>query len=451
MRIEPAIRIALIYAIISLFYLFVSDSLVDRLVADVNTRLVQTTKGTAFVLFSALVIYLLIRSELQKRQRLRDVAMRAQRLEAIGQFSTVMAHDFNNMLMVVIGALEVSEDTLPPDHPARAHLANALKASEKAGALTHRMLIFSRQGHLPAKSVDVNESARELAPLLNVATGQNVSLHCNLSEGLPPVIAEPCKFQNILLNLIINARDAMPNGGDVVLETARERVESQLTEGLWIVPPGDYVTIVVRDTGHGMSKHVMSKVLEPFFTTKPFGKGTGLGLTTLREGLDAWQGHLIITSASGVGTNVKMYLKIAESDDAATPALKSADIAGGTKGETILLVENDPEVCAAVSNQLQSLGYKVHTAATVTEARLILKNEGKVDLLLCDIYLDGTTSGAALAKQARTLDKDLKLILMSGYSDPGLTADLTDLSGLGWLAKPFDRSALRRELRKLLD
>jgi signal transduction histidine kinase len=308
MRFEPALRIALIYAGFSLFYIFVSDVLVEHLVADTGARMVQTAKGTIFVLFSALVIYFLIRAELKKRARLREVALRAQRLEAIGQFATAMAHDFNNILTVVIGGLDMSEDILPPDHPAHVHLANSRNAAEKAGELTHRMLIFSRQSHLTPRPVDVNQSAKELIPLLNLATGEKVSVRCKLSDELPPVIAEPSKLQNILLNLIVNSRDAMPSGGDIFLETDRERVESQLSNGPWTVPPGDYVTVLVRDTGEGMSKKIMEKVSEPFFTTKPMGKGTGLGLTTVRDSMRAWQGHLMITSSSGLGTTVKMYL-----------------------------------------------------------------------------------------------------------------------------------------------
>ncbi|MEI4262019.1 ATP-binding protein [Roseovarius sp. D0-M9] len=451
MRNEPALRIALVYAGLSLAYIFLSDWLVEHLFANSSAGVIQTIKGAVFVSLSALVIYLLIRAELRKQAWLREVATRTQRLEAIGQFATVMAHDFNNMLMVVMGSMELSEDTLPQEHPARKHLANAMIAAEKAGGLTQRMLVFSRQGHLRSKPVDVNQIARELTPLLNLAAGENISLCCNLSEGLPAVMAEPGKFDNILLNLIVNARDAMPKGGDVVLETASERVESQLSEDHWTVPPGDYVTVSVRDTGHGISKHNMKKVLEPFFTTKPVGKGTGLGLTTLHDSMQAWQSHLMITSADGLGTTVKMYLTPASHEDPASLMEKRSDRTASSKGETILLVENAADVRSTVTDQLKSLGYQVRSAASVPEAQEVLQEGPKVDLLLSDIMLDRDKTGVALAKLARSADKTLKIVLMSGHADPVLTAEMTNFAELGWLAKPFGRSALNRELRKLLD
>jgi len=355
------------------------------------------------------------------------------------------------MLMVLLGSLELSEDTLPPEHPARAHLAIAMNAAEKAGGLTHRMLVFSRQGHLPTQSVDVNQSARELAPLLNLAAGENVLLQCNLSEGLPPVMAQPGKFENILLNLIINARDAMPKGGDVVLETAAERVESQLSDGQWTVPPGDYVTVLVRDTGHGMSKQIMKRITEPFFTTKPVGKGTGLGLTTLRDSMQAWQSHLMITSSGGLGTTIKMYLTPADLEDPASVKEKTPAMTAGSNGETILLVENVSDVRSTVTDQLKSLGYDVRSAASVPEAQEVLRGGCKINLLLSDIILDRDKTGVALAKLARSADKTLKIVLMSGYADPVLTSEMTSFAELGWLAKPFDRATLNRELRKLLD
>lgn len=450
MRLEPALRIALIFTAVSLFYIVLSDRIVEQIVADSAIGMVQTAKGAAFVLLAAFVIYYLIRAELKKQARLREVALRSQRLEAIGQLATVMAHDFNNILTIIIGAVEMSEDTLPPEHPAHAHLGNAMSAAEWAGRLTNRMLVFSRQGQLPPQPVDVNQSAQQLTPLLSMATGEQVSLRFDLSDGLPPVQAEPSKFENILLNLIINARDAMHGGGEIVLETARERVDTKLTEGTWTVPPGDYVTVLVRDTGHGMSKHVMEKVLDPFYTTKPLGKGTGLGLTTLREGMQAWDGHLVITSARGVGTTVKMYLTPASHKAAPNPEKMPPDKAAGRKGETILLVENEAKVRGAVADQLKRLGYDVRTAANVADAREILRTGGTIDLLLSDIMLDGKTTGVALAKQARVENKSLKLMLMSGFTDPVLTAEIANFADLGWLAKPFDRTTLNRELRKLL-
>lgn len=428
-----------------------SDALVEKIVPDISARLVQTTKGAVFVLFSALVIFLLIRAELKKQERLREAALRAERLEAVGQLAAVMAHDFNNVLTVVIGSLEMSEDTLPPGHPARAHLATSMYAAERASRLTRQMLIFSRQGQMPPQPVDVNKSAEQLTPLLNMATGEQVSLRFSLAEGLPPVIAEPSKFENILLNLIINSRDAMPRGGEVVLETARERVETQLSNGPWTVPPGDYVTVLVHDTGHGMSQQIMERVLEPFFTTKPVGKGTGLGLTSLRESMRSWQGHLMITSAGGAGTAVKMYLTPTGLQDPEGPAEPLPDTTAGSKGETILLVEDEADVRAAVANQLKSLGYEVRSAANVSEALQVLRAGHKVDLLLSDFMLDGNMTGVGLAKQARSEDLGLKIILMSGYADPVLTAEMADFAELGWLAKPFDRSTLSCELRKLLD
>ncbi|NYS25500.1 response regulator [Rhodobacteraceae bacterium 2376] len=451
MQFAPDLRIALIFAALSVSYIFVSDRLVELFVDDVRSGTVQTAKGTAFVLVSALVIYLLIRAELAKQERLRQAAMRAQRLEAIGQLATVMAHDFNNILTVAIGSAEIAEDALPPVHPARIHLENSMNAAEKAGKLAHQMLVFSRQGHLPSQPVDANQSINDLIPLLTLATGEQVSLRCKLAHGLPPVNAEPYKFENILLNLIINARDAMPQGGEIVLETARERLDAQVSDEIWTVPPGEYVTVSVRDTGHGMSKPIMRKILEPFYTTKPMGRGTGLGLTTLREGMQAWKGHLQITSAVGLGTTIKMYLRPAPYDIPTTREEKRTDATVSSRGETILLVENEADVRASVASQLKNLGYVVRTAADLPEACELLRAGHMVDLLLSDIMLNGTETGVALAKQARAFDKGLKVVLMSGYADPVLTAEMANFADLGWLAKPFDRFTLNRELRRLLD
>jgi len=451
MQLDYAARLALIYAAASLAYIFLSDWLAATYGADSHNALIQTAKGSGFVLFSAALIYILIRAEMRRQERLRKSAMRAQRLEAIGQLTTVMAHDFNNLLTVIMGSMEMIEDDLAPDHPAHKHVAMAMRAVDSGGLLTRQMLVFARQGHVRLQPVDVNASARQMIPLLSLATGENVTLSLELTESLPNVMAEPSQFENILLNLIINARDAMPKGGEICLSTARMTLAEPLREGVWTVPPGDYVAIAVRDGGHGISRKDMERVLEPFFTTKPFGKGTGLGLTMLRECTTRWSGHVHIASARNLGTTVTMYLPAVDKvqDVGATAMSERARIPAGV-ARKILVVENETDVRNAICQQLRRLGHKVVEFDSGAKAMKALETQDRVDVLLSDMVLDGRITGVTLARQARERNKDIKVILMSGYSDPELTAEMAEFADLGWLEKPFDRESLQRELLRTL-
>ena len=386
-----------------------------------------------------------------------DQLRQAQKMEAVGQLTGGIAHDFNNLLQVVIGNLEILRRNLPEDAARlRRSAENAMNGARRAAVLTGRLLAFSRRQPLAPRPVDANELVAGMSDLLGRTLGEAVRIETALAEGLWRAEADPNQLENAILNLAVNARDAMPDGGTLTIETANARLDRAYAARNADAEPGQYVAIAVSDTGTGMDKATMDRVFEPFFTTKEVGKGTGLGLSQVYGFVQQSGGHVKIHSEPGKGTSVRIYLPrssggeaedAAEGDDAPAPAAAS-------RAETVLVVEDSAEVRAYSAEVLRELGYRVLEAADGPSALDLLRGPAgaRADLLFADVILAGGMTGTALAERARALRPGLKVLFTTGHARSAADAASGRLDpGTELIAKPFTYADLAARVRAVLD
>jgi PAS domain S-box-containing protein len=371
----------------------------------------------------------------------------AQKMDAVGQLTGGVAHDFNNLLTVIIGALDFDPQRIPPEM--RPAIEQALRAAEGGAALTHRLLAFSRQQMLVARSVDFNRLIGDMDELLRRTLGEHVEIELKLAGNLWPALADSGQVENSLLNLAINARDAMPEGGKLTIETSNVHLDEDYASHNAEVMPGDYVMMAVTDTGVGMPEDVLAHVFEPFFTTKEVGKGTGLGLSMIYGFAKQSGGHAKIYSEVGHGTTVRLYLpRLATEPKSETAAIIPPRKGGG---ETILVVEDNPDVRRLVLRQLHDLGYQVIEAANGPEALKILDGGAAIDLLFTDVVMPGGMTGRQLAEAAKARRPGLKTLFTSGYTEDSiLRLGKLDL-GVRLLSKPYRKHELATRVREALD
>jgi PAS domain S-box-containing protein len=382
---------------------------------------------------------------------LRDAESRlhqAQKMDAVGQLTGGVAHDFNNLLTVIIGALDLDPERIPAEM--RPALDQALRAAERGAALTHRLLAFSRQQMLITRSVDFNRLIGDMDELLRRTLGEHVEIELKLAGDLWPALADSGQVENSLLNLAINARDAMQDGGKLTIETGNVHLDDDYASHNAEVTPGDYVMMAVTDTGTGMPPDVLAHVFEPFFTTKEVGKGTGLGLSMIYGFAKQSGGHAKIYSEVGHGTTVRLYLprltnESLRSDSAAVAPPRK----GG--GETILVVEDNPDVRRLVLRQLRDLGYEVIEAANGPHALKILDDGAAIDLLFTDVVMPGGMTGRQLAEAAKTGRPNLKTLFTSGYTEDSILRLGKLDPGVRLLSKPYRKHELATRIREALD
>jgi PAS domain S-box-containing protein len=382
---------------------------------------------------------------------LRDAESRlhqAQKMDAVGQLTGGVAHDFNNLLTVIIGALDVDPNRIPAEM--RPAVEQALRAAERGASLTHRLLAFSRQQMLVARSVDFNRLIGDMDELLRRTLGEHVDIELRLAKDLWPALADSGQVENSLLNLAINARDAMPEGGKLMIETSNERLDDDYASNNAEVAPGDYVMMAVTDTGTGMPEDVLAHVFEPFFTTKDVGKGTGLGLSMIYGFAKQSGGHAKIYSEVGHGTTVRLYLpRLTNQSTGSESAAPAATRKGG--GETILVVEDNSDVRRLVLRQLRDLGYAVIEAANGPQALQILDGGAAIDLLFTDVVMPGGMTGRQLAEAAKTRRPDLKTLFTSGYTEDSILRLGKLDPGVRLLSKPYRKHELATRIREALD
>ncbi|HEY1382898.1 MAG TPA: PAS domain S-box protein [Dongiaceae bacterium] len=372
-----------------------------------------------------------------------------QKMDAVGQLTGGVAHDFNNLLTVVIGALDLDLNRLPED--VRPSIQQALRAAERGAALTHRLLAFSRQQTLVARSVDFNRLITDMGDLLRRALGEHIEVDLKLAGDLWPALADSGQVENSVLNLAINARDAMPDGGKLTIETSNAHLDDDYAAHNAEVMPGDYVMMAVTDTGSGMSAEVLAHVFEPFFTTKDVGKGTGLGLSMIYGFAKQSGGHAKIYSEVGHGTTVRLYLpRLASTVAVASPAAP-APTGGKGGGETILVVEDNPDVRRLVLRQLRDLGYTVIEAANGPQALKILEDGAAIDLLFTDVVMPGGMTGRQLAEAAKSRRPNLKTLFTSGYTEDSILRLGKLDPGVRLLSKPYRKHELATRVREAFD
>ncbi len=386
--------------------------------------------------------------DLTARVKMEQDLRQAQKMEAIGQLTGGVAHDFNNLLTVISGNLEMLERRLiDPEH--REMLNEAQEASKLGAELAKRLLAFGRRQSLNPKPTDLNALAGGMVELLRRSLGETTEFETRLAEALPMIIADPGQVENALLNLAINARDAMPNGGRLVIETARAEIDEDYAAAYADVVPGRYITLAVTDTGTGMSPEVRQRAFEPFYTTKGPGAGSGLGLSMVYGFVKQSGGHVQLYSELGHGTTVRLYLpEHAGSNTAEQPAAVS--IARAALGETILVVEDDQRVRRVSVRRLKELGYAVIEADSGPAALLVLDREEPIDVLFTDIVMPGGMTGLDLAHVARRRRPKLKILFTSGYAEPAALKVAMLTTNVSWLGKPHSTNELGAKLRELL-
>ncbi len=393
--------------------------------------------------------------EVTERRRAEEALRQAQKMEAIGQLTGGVAHDFNNLLTIIVGSLETLQRHLQPGRASSVSLQpaleSAMRGAQRAASLTHRLLAFSRQQPLDPKPVDLSRLVSGMSDLLRRTLGEQISIETVLGAGLWYVNIDANQLETAIINLAVNARDAMPDGGKLTIETANARLDEGSNFDRGEVVPGPYVCLAVTDTGSGMSAGTKARAFEPFFTTKDIGHGTGLGLSQVYGFVKQSGGHVQIYSEEGSGTSVKLYLPRLDAQVAAVTAEPAAKVAKGSAGEIILAVEDDPDVRAHTTGVLRELGYQVLEAANGKKGMEVLEARPDVDLLFTDVGLPGGMNGRQLAEAARRLRPKLKVLFTTGYEHNAIVHDGRLDPGVQLLTKPFTFSGLSQKLREMLD
>jgi PAS domain S-box-containing protein len=391
-----------------------------------------------------------LRLEMGRREESQAQLLRTQRMEAFGQLTGGIAHDFNNLLTVIIGNLELLEMRLQ-DEKSRILLQRAQDAASMGSRLTARLLTFARRRPFEAAPLNLNEVVIGMAELLERSLGEQITLATSLEPAPWTVVADASEVENAILNLAINARDAMPSGGKLFIETANVTIDTERTDAVGKVSPGRYVRLAVSDTGCGMTEDVKRHAFEPFFTTKEPGKGTGLGLSTIYGFVQQADGALTLYSEIDQGTTINLYLPQAASEHDVTVDVCEADTGSGAAGERILLVEDNAEVRVAVSSQLESLGYAVVAVSSGPEALQELAVPDRFDLVLSDVVMAGGMTGLDVVRWVRVNAPGVRVVLASGYPDAVLRSEAPGGPQPEILRKPFGRAELARALRRAPD
>ncbi|MEB2645967.1 response regulator [Pseudomonas sp. C 49-2] len=380
-----------------------------------------------------------------------DALRQSQKMEAVGQLTGGIAHDFNNMLTGIIGSLEllrrrVSRGKLD-DLDSLIDLG--VTSANRAAGLTHRLLAFSRRQSLDSKPVEINQLVTSMGELLQRSINESIALDMRLTGHLWTAEADPNQLESALLNLVINARDAMPNGGSLTVETTNRHLDNVFTAAYGTLEPGDYVELSVSDTGCGIPESVMGRVFDPFFTTKPIGQGTGLGLSMIYGFARQSHGHVTIHSEVGKGTTVSLFLPRFIGEIVADVAADAALLPFANAGETVLIVEDDPAVRVLVSAVLKELGYGFVEAGDANTAVPIIESDQRIDLMISDVGLPGM-NGRQLAEIGRQIRPDLKVLFITGYAEHAAVRGGFLDPGMQLITKPFTFDLLTAKVREMI-
>jgi PAS domain S-box-containing protein len=391
-----------------------------------------------------------VQTDVTERRSLEAQFLHAQKMEAVGRLAGGIAHDFNNILSVILSYADLLADGFDPSDPVRADLEEIRRAGWRATDLTRQLLAFSRQQVLQARVLDLHDTVAGLEKMLHRLLGADVRLTVLPAVDLWSIKADPGQIEQVLMNLAVNARDAMPGGGDLTIETVNVELDDDYARAHHDVRPGPHVLLAVSDTGMGMDRKTSGRIFDPFFTTKPLGKGTGLGLATVFGIVKQSGGHIWVYSEPGKGTTFKLYFPRFLGTVAARSS-KRVERALARGDETILLVEDDEQVRALAENILRRCGYVVLVAPNGGEALLICETYGaKIDLLLTDVVLP-RMSGRELAERLRPLRTAMKVLFMSGYTDDAILQHGILDSGTAFLQKPLTPFTLSAKVREVLD
>ena len=441
-RLERYGILALLVAMASL--IFVLLGIAQRRLADANERLRRQGLDLAAANEN-------LRAQIAERERVEGVLRQAQKMEAMGQLTGGIAHDFNNLLQVIMGNLEVLQRRkLVTSDDATRMIASARRGAERAATLTQRLLAFARRQPLDPKPFDVNKLVNGMSELLHRTLGEAIRIETVQAGGIWRVHADANQLENALLNLAVNARDAMASGGKLTIETANVLLDERYADANEI-PAGQYVMIAVSDTGQGMTDEVAAKAFEPFFTTKDVGKGSGLGLSQVYGFIKQSGGHAKIYSEPGQGTTIKLYLPRFAQEDDAEAAPPSPASPRGQADRLILVVEDDEDVRAHGVAMLKELGYAVIEAADGAEALRALEANREVRLLFTDVGLPGRLNGRQLADEARRRNPTLEVLFTTGYARNAIVHHGRLDPGVDLITKPFTFTALASKVHAIFE
>jgi signal transduction histidine kinase/ActR/RegA family two-component response regulator len=412
----------------------------------------QEERGTSVEIFHNPMAdggYVLTLLNVTERRQVEEALRQAQKLESMGQMTGGVAHDFNNLLTVIIGSLGFLRRTIGRDDKASERIDMISIAAERAARLTRQLLAFASRQPLQPEIVNLDHVMQETLPLVRRAVGESITVESITAGGLWNSAVDTSEFQSAVLNLAINARDAMPEGGKLTIEMANAALDDAYAARHVEVEPGQYVLFAITDTGKGMDRATLGRALDPFYTTKPAGEGTGLGLPHVYGFVKQLGGHLKIYSEVGEGTTVKLYLPRSFGEKIAQPAPLTVLAVTGT--ETVLVVDDDQIVRATVASMLEDFGYTVLLAQNGAEALAILERGTKIDLLFTDVVMPGTISGRQLAERAVEILPTLKILFTSGYTENAIVHNGRLDAGVELISKPYRREQLAAKVRRVLD
>ncbi len=389
-------------------------------------------------------------SDISGRVELEEQLRQSQKLEAIGQLAGGVAHDFNNLLTVIMGYSEMLLRKLPSGDPARNQVATIRQAGERAASLTRQLLAFSRKQVLAPKVLDLNDVVANIEKMLRRLIGEDIILKTILSPSINPVKVDPGQIEQVVINLAVNARDAMPQGGELTIETRDIKLDDEVFRHNPLIAPGHYTQLLITDTGCGMSPEIKARIFEPFFTTKGVGKGTGLGLATVFGIIKQSDGYLDVDSAVNIGTTFRIYLPAVEVEELGVSSISNPEIIP-QGNETILLVEDEDGVRQIAKLTLEMNGYKVLEASNGRDAITLVENfDAPIHLLITDIVMPGI-GGRQVTEQVQAHYPDLKVLYMSGYIDDALVRHGITLAKEAFLQKPFLPAALAQKVHEVLN
>ena len=389
--------------------------------------------------------------DVTQRNRAEEQLRQSQKMEAVGQLTSGVAHDFNNLLTIIQGNLELIGERLPADPVMSGMMSDALGASARGATLTGRLLAYSRQQTLEPRTIALHQLIADLMVLLRRTLDETIALDAIVAPDLWYVRIDPGQLENALLNLAVNARDAMPDGGNLTVEAFNAFLDADYAVQNPEITPGEHVLVAVTDTGFGMPPDVAARAFEPFFTTKPVGRGTGLGLSMVFGFVRQSGGHIKIYSEVGRGTTVKLYLPRAVTALDARIANDDGGTLHPAKGETILVVEDDEGLRKMALTMLTGLGYRTLEAADGPQAMEEIGRVGHIDLLLTDVVLPKGMNGPAIASAAQRVRPGLKVLYMSGYTRDAIVHNGVLDEGVQLIMKPFHKAELAAKVRQVLD